>query len=67
MDLRSSVTKEAISLLVALANTYPTEFAHNSQRYMNADIGGANSGGSFFKQLNNGKKLLSDMANEGII
>ena len=34
---------------------------------MNADIGGANSGGSLFKQLNNGKKLLSDMANEGII
>lgn len=34
---------------------------------MNAEIGGANSGGSLFKQLNNGKKLLSDMANEGII
>lgn len=60
-DLRSSVAKEAISLLVHLAQEYPTEFAHNSLKYMNPE-----QGGSLFRQLINGKKLLSDMAHEGI-
>ena len=33
---------------------------------MNADIGWEIGGGSLFKQLNNGKKVISDLANEGI-
>jgi hypothetical protein len=33
---------------------------------MNSDVGGEIGGGSLFKQLNNGKKLISDMAQLGI-
>lgn len=61
LDLRSSVSKEAIQLLVQLAKDFPTEFAHNSTKYMNAE-----QGGCLFRQLNNGKKLLADCAHEGI-
>ena len=63
MDLRSQVMKEAISLLKFLAQEYPVEFAHNSHKFINAE---ANSGGSLFRQLNNGKRVLADIANEGI-
>jgi len=34
LDLRSTVTKEVIILLVDLAKTYPAEFAHNSTKYL---------------------------------
>ena len=40
MDLRSSVCKEAISLIVLFANKYPAEFAYNSNRYINSETGG---------------------------
>ena len=63
MDLRSQVMKEAINLLKFLAQVFPVEFAHNSHRYINAE---ANSGGSLFRQLNNGKRVLAENANEGI-
>jgi hypothetical protein len=33
---------------------------------MSADVGGELSGGSLFKQLNNGKKIVSDLADETI-
>ena len=67
LDLRSQVTKEAISLLVFLAENYTAEFAHNSSSYMNSEIGLEIGGGSLFKQLHNGKKVISDLANEGIL
>lgn len=66
MDLRSSVCKEAIQLLVVLAAQFPTEFALNSIRYINAELSGPTAGGCMFRQLHNGKKLLADLANEGI-
>lgn len=66
LDLRSTVTKEAMSLLVALARTYQTEFAHNCQRYMSSDVGGEVCGGSLFKQLNNGKKIIAELADDTI-
>jgi hypothetical protein len=46
---------------VHLARNYPTEFAHNSSYYFR-DSGES----SLLKLLNNGKKLLADMAHEGI-
>jgi hypothetical protein len=63
LDLRSTVTKEVIILIVDLAKTYPAEFAHNSTKYLfNLEPGQS----AFYKLLNNGKKLMSDMAHEGI-
>lgn len=57
------MTKEVIILLVELAQAYPAEFAHNSTKYLfNVDP----SQSAFFKLLSNGKKIISDMAHEGI-
>jgi hypothetical protein len=50
-----------IQLLCHLARNYPAEFALNSAYYFR-DTGES----SLLKLLNNGKKLLSDMAHEGI-
>ena len=60
MDLRSTVTRETIMTLVHFAQTYPTEFSVQSSKYFCGTE-------SLLKLLNNGKKLLSDMAHEGII
>ena len=59
-------SKEAMSLIVWLARTYQTEFAHNSLSYMSPDISVDVAGGCLFKQLNNGKKVISEMADETI-
>ena len=56
------MAKEAMALLITLAKTYQTEFAYNSQRYMSAEVGGEVDGGSLFKQLHNGKKVISELA-----
>lgn len=59
-DLRSTVTRETIVTLVNLAKSYPNEFALYSNKYFSGNEG-------FLKLLNNGKRLISDMAHEGII
>jgi hypothetical protein len=55
------VSKEAIKLVVDLATTYPTEFAYNSARYFSVEATSA-----FIKVLSSGKKLLADMAHDGV-
>lgn len=60
LDLRSTVTRETIVTLVSLAKSYPTEFGIYSGKYFSGTDG-------FLKLLNNGKRLISDMAHEGII
>lgn len=59
LDLRSTVTRETIDTLVHFARTYPSEFGCNSAKYFSGSDG-------FLKLLNNGKRLISDMAHEGI-
>ena len=59
-DLRSTVTKEAIAMLVSLANKYPDDFQPYTSKYFARDSG-------LLKLLSNGKRLISDMAHEGII
>ena len=60
LDLRSTVTRETIDILVHFARVYPSVFGCHCTKYF--------SGGSdgFLKLLNNGKRLISDMAHEGI-
>ena len=58
-DQRSTVTRETIVTLVHLAQSYPQEFAVYSGRYFSGQD-------DFLKLLNNGKRLISDMAHEGI-
>jgi len=59
LDLRSSVTKETINTLVHLAERYPNEFGLNCTKYFRENEG-------FFKLLQNGKRLFSDMAHAAI-
>jgi len=61
LDLRSTVTRETIDTLVHFANTYPTEFGSQSSKYFSSS-----GSDGFLKLLNNGKRLISDMAHEGI-
>ena len=58
-DLRSTVTREAIRTLVSFAENYPLEFANHSQKYFSGQD-------SLLKLLNNGKRLISDMAHDGL-
>ena len=60
IDLRSTVTRETILTLVNLAKNYPNEFGIDSSKYFNGSDG-------FLKLLNNGKRLISDMAHDGIL
>ena len=53
------MAREAIVTLVHFAKSYPTEFAVYSAKYFNAQDG-------FLKLLNNGKRLISDMAHDGL-
>ena len=59
LDLRSTVTRETIVTLVYFAQSYPTEFGIYSSKYFNGNDG-------FLKLLNNGKRLISDLAHDGI-
>lgn len=43
------MTKEAVLLLIHLAENYTAEFAHNSSAYICSDIGYEVGGGSLFK------------------
>jgi hypothetical protein len=61
-DLRSAVLRETISLLDYIAENHPTEFSNNCGLYFR-DSGEA----SLLKLLNNGKRVLSDMAHESIV
>lgn len=61
LDLRSTVTRETIDTLVHFARMYPNEFGCHCSKYFS----GTGSEG-FLKLLNNGKRLISDMAHEGI-
>lgn len=58
-DLRSTVTREAILTLVNFAKNYPLEFANHSNKYFSGQDG-------LLKLLNNGKRLISDMAHDGL-
>ena len=53
------MAREAIVTLVNFAKSYPAEFAIYTGKYFNATDG-------FLKMLNNGKRLISDMAHDGI-
>lgn len=60
MDLRSAVTRETILLLVHFSLNYPSEFGIYSIKFLSVNEG-------LLKLLNNGKRLISDMAHEGIL
>ena len=60
LDLRSTVTRETINVLVYFAQNYPSEFGLHTGKYFSSTDG-------FLKLLNNGKRLISDMAHEGIV
>ena len=60
LDLRSTVTRETILTLVQFAQNYPEQFGVHSSKYFCGNETG------FLKLLNNGKRLISDMAHEGI-
>ena len=53
------MTRETINTLVYFAREFPGEFAMHSSKYF---CGSEN----LLKLLNNGKKLISDMAHDGI-
>ena len=53
------MAREAIVTLVNFAKSYPAEFAVCTGKYFNTTDG-------FLKLLNNGKRLISDMAHDGI-
>ena len=59
MDLRSSVTRDTILLLIHFAKNYPFEFSIDSSKFFTVND-------SLLKLLNNGKRLISDMAHDGI-
>ena len=59
MDTRSVLTKQTITVLIHFAENYPQEFGAFSGRYFRENDG-------LIKLLNNGKRLISDMAHEGI-
>ena len=59
MDTRSVLTKTTITVLIWFAQSYPQEFGAFSGRYFRENDG-------LLKLLNNGKRLISDMAHEGI-
>ena len=59
-DLRSAVLREIVALLCMFARKYPDALAANSQYYFREDSS------SLLKLLNNGKRIISDMAHEGI-
>ena len=59
MDTRSVLTKTTIAVLISFAQSYPQEFGTFSGRYFKENDG-------LIKLLNNGKRLISDMAHEGI-
>ena len=60
MDLRSAVTRETILLLVHFSLNYPVEFGIYSIKFFSGNEG-------LLKLLNNGKRLISDMAHDGIL
>ncbi|CDW90093.1 clip-associating protein [Stylonychia lemnae] len=58
LDLRSTVMKEACQLLIFFSNQYPKDFENHSHRYIHEDC--------LFKALNNGKKVVVDLAHDCI-
>ena len=52
--------RETIVTLVYFAKSYPSEFAVYSGKYFSSSDG-------LLKLLNNGKRLISDLAHEGIL
>ena len=54
------MTRETINVLVFFAQNYPSEFGYHTGKYFSGTDG-------FIKLLNNGKRLISDMAHEGIV
>ena len=61
LDQRSTVARETIALLVHFAKSYPSEFGLYATKYFSSGSDG------FIKLLNNAKRLISDMAHDGIM